>query len=487
MTNETSLGVRVTHPDYDHHIDRWRIIRDVLAADCKRHLRDVGSTEPDKSYATKRQKDYEKGAIFYNFTKRTLSGMVGSVMRKPAEIELADKLEYLLDNCDGAGLSIEQQAQYLLKECDSIGRAGLLVDAPSTAAATMAEQNEGILNPRILLYSAENIINWHTRSKGSAKIIDMVVLRETYEYPSENNEFCWLRGERFRVLEIVDGVYRQRVFTYNAYGELFDDEQIIEPKVNNKSLNYIPFVFVGADNNDERIDTPPLDTLSDVNIGHYRNSADVEESGFICSQPTLMIYPGQNMSPQQFQEANKDGIRIGSRTGHNLGYGGNAELLQAQESNLSLKLMEQKEEQAVKIGAQLITPTQQITAESARLQRGADTSIMATIAVNVSDAYTKAINWCGEFFGDNSNDNELKLNMEFFLLPMTAQDRAAWMSDINAGLLPARAYYAALRQAGATDWTDEKIEDGLDAQTPAPAPQLNTSVTGDIPVSENNE
>ncbi|KAF2282290.1 hypothetical protein GH714_044134 [Hevea brasiliensis] len=62
---------------------------------------------------------------------------------------------------------------------------------------------------------------------------------------------------------------------------------------------------------------------------------------------------------------------------------------------------------------------------------------------------------------------EFKLNMEFFLQPMTAQDRTAWMADINAGLLPATAYYAALRAAGVTDWTDEDIKDAIEVQASA--------------------
>ncbi|WP_302183290.1 DUF4055 domain-containing protein, partial [Salmonella enterica] len=97
-----------------------------------------------------------------------------------------------------------------------------------------------------------------------------------------------------------------------------------------------------------------------------------------------------------------------------------------------------KEQQAIQIGAQLITPSQQITAESARIQRGADTSVMATIARNVSQAYTDALRWVAMMLGKpEDTEVEFQLNMDFFLQPMTAQDRAAWVADINAGLLPA--------------------------------------------------
>lgn len=479
MTDSYS-SVKTVHRDYAANAPKWKKVRDVLAANCTSYLRNVGASEPDETYARQRQGEYADGAVFYNFTKRTLSGMVGAVTRKPPEIELPRELEYLLTNSDGAGLGLESQSQDALREIDAIGRGGLLVDAPDAAAATKAEQNAGKLNPRIQFYTAENIVNWRKQKHGSTQVLSMVVLREAYEYVNAANEFQQLCGEVYRVLELVDGLYQQRIFTFDNQGAFIGEPQVITPNRAGKRMDYIPFVFIGADNNDDTVDPAPLDTLADINIGHYRNSADVEESAFVCSQPTLMVYPGDNMSPQAFQELNPNGIRIGSRRGHNLGAGGASELLQAQPSNLARELMKDKEQQAVMVGAQLITPTAQITAESARLQRSADTSIMATIAINVSMAYEQAIKWCAEMMG-LSGDITFELNTELFLSMMTAQDRAQWLVDVNAGLLPATSYYAALRSAGVTNWTDEEIADDLESQPPAPAPRLDATVSGDIP------
>ncbi|MBU4749389.1 DUF4055 domain-containing protein, partial [Salmonella enterica subsp. enterica serovar Typhimurium] len=190
----------------------------------------------------------------------------------------------------------------------------------------------------------------------------------------------------------------------------------------------IPFTFIGASNNDATVDDAPLLPLAELNIGHFRNSADNEESSFVVGQPTLFIATGANFSLQQFQEANPKGIKFGSRCGHNLGEGGSAQLIQAEANNLAKQNMLDKETQAIQIGAQLISPTRQITAESARIQRGADTSVMATIARNVSMAYTDALKWVAAMMGLREGiEIEFKLNMDFFLQPMTAQDRAAWV------------------------------------------------------------
>ncbi|ECB1254670.1 DUF4055 domain-containing protein [Salmonella enterica subsp. enterica serovar Weltevreden] len=479
--NGQGSGVKTKHREWLHCAPKWQKVRHALAGELVSYLRNVGLNEPDKAYGEARQAEYEAGGIVYNFTRRTLSGMVGSVMRKEPEINIPKELEYLLKNADGSGVGLMQHAQDTLMEIDSVGRGGLLVDAPETGAATAAEQNAGLLNPTIAFYTTENIVNWRLTRVGSVNRVTMVVLRETWEYTETGNEFETKYGEQYRVLDIdSDGNYRQRLFRFDAEGGAQEDVVEIYPDLGESLRGVIPFTFIGATNNDATIDDAPLLPLAELNIGHYRNSADNEESSFVVGQPTLFIYPGENLTPELFKEANPNGIKFGSRCGHNLGVGGGAQLIQAGENNLARQNMLDKEQQAIQIGAQLITPTQQITAESARIQRGADTSVMATIARNVSQAYTDALFWVAVMLGKpEDTEVEFRLNMDFFLQPMTAQDRAAWMADINAGLLPATAYYAALRKAGVTDWTDADIKDAV-ADQPLP---VATEVQGEIPQS----
>lgn len=476
-----AMGVKTLHPQYEESLPKWKKVRHAIAGDLKVYLRNVGKNEPDKAYGDRRQQEYEDGAICYNFTKRTLSGMVGSVMRKDPEQIIPSQLDYLLKNADGSGVGLWQSVQDALMEIDSIGRGGILVDAPNIEAATMAEQNAGLLRPVIAYYTAENIINWRLKRHGSINKVVMIVLRESYEYTDDENEFRTHCGEQYRVLDIYDGKYRQRIFKFGFKGELLGDEYEIFPNLGNVPVDEIPFTFIGASNNDSTIDDAPLLPLAELNIGHFRNSADNEESSFVVGQPTLFISPGDAMSLEQFKEANPNGIKMGSRTGHNIGAGGSAELIQADPNNLAKENMLSKETQAIQIGAQLITPTQQITAESARLQRGADTSVMATISNNVSEAYTRALKWVAGMMSISEGvEIEFKLNTEFFLQQMTAQDRAAWMADINAGLLPATAYYEALRQAGVTNWTNEQIQGAIADQ---PVPAATSTITGEIPAT----
>ena len=484
---DSFTGVKTLHPQYLEHAWRWKKVRHAVAGTLKEYLRDVGKIEKDEKYGIQRQREYQEGAICYNFTKRTLSGMVGSVMRKDPEQSFPTAMDYLIDNCDGSGVGLWQHAQDTLMEIDSLGRGGLLVDAPDMAVATMSEQNAGLLNPVIAFYTAENVINWRLKRVGSVNKVVMVVLRETWEYFESDNEFKTKRGEQYRVLDIDEaGDYRQRIYKFKDAGGEAEPVITIYPDLKAVPKGEIPFTFVGASNNDSTVDDAPLLPLSELNIGHFRNSADSEENIFVTGQVMLTIAPGEGISNETWNEMNPDGVIFGARRGINLGYGGDAKLLQASPSTAARQGMLDKELQAVQIGAQLITPSQQITAESARLQRGADTSVMATIARNVSMAYQDALVWVAQMMGQQTEGIEFKLNMEFFLQPMTAQDIAQWVALVQGGYAPVEAMWTAMRKSGVTDFTDDELRDGIE-NAPLPIPGTSTTVTTAIPKSAQQE
>lgn len=456
------MSITTTHRTYDEYLPQWERIRKVLASDAKQYLRNVGACEGDPEQAQLRQQEYEDGAVLFNFTKRTLAGLVGAVFRMPSIIELPPNLEYLREDANGSGVGLEQQAREATDDALSVSRGGLLADMPPTVGATQADQNAGLLNPTINYYAAEAIRNWRTTRIGSVTVLSLVVLAEAYEYTEDGNPYKTLTGVQYRELYLDDnGLYVQRLHKYTQSGQAASVETY-EPRANGKRMDRIPFTFIGSDNNDETIDEPGFKPLVDVQVGHYRNSADNEESLYLSGQAMLVVAPSAQITPSQWAEANPDGVRMGSRQGLNVGQGGTAQLLQAAERSGFTAEMERKEQQAIAIGAQLITPTQQVTAESARLQRGADTSVLGNVARNVSEAYKTAIQWCAMFLGAPDTGIKFELNTEFFLSLMTAQDRAAWVADVNMGYLPVKAYHDALRRSGQLQMGDEELMDELD-------------------------
>ncbi len=469
-----ALGAIATlHPDYIAAKPKWDRVRSVMRSECRHFLRNVGASESDEKYGKKRQKEYEDGATLYNFSRRTRDGMTGAIFNKPPQCDLSPELEYLLTDADGNGVGLAQQAKDQTQENIEVSRGGLLVDMPSSAGKSKADQNKGLLNPKILPYSAESIINWRIKRIGAINKLIFIVLFERYEYTDGGNNFQIQYGRQYRLLELTgEGRYQQRVWRYdmadneivgykNEDGTEYKNGEVIEVKANGKHLDHIPFYFYGGQNNDHTVDDAIMGPICDLNIDHYRNSADNSESAHVVGQPTLFIAPGENISAKEWLELNPKGVTLGSRRGHNVGYGGNAFLVQANPNTLAKENMHDDEQMAVKIGAQLINATQNVTAESARIQRSADTSILAIAAQNITAAYQMALSTCALFLGIDDNKISFHLCTEFFDEVMTAQERAQWISDVNFGYMPITDMWEAYRRSGLTKKTNEELEKEL--------------------------
>ncbi|AUR91803.1 coil containing protein [Vibrio phage 1.165.O._10N.261.51.B7] len=497
MATQKKSGVDQVHPEYEQNIDRWMQVDDVIEARVKcegtKYLpkpnSQINECAPKAEYYTFhgqldndmynaacmrhigevrandiRYEQYKQRAMFYNFTRRTKDGMVGAIFRKDPKVEVPEQLEYLIRDVDGAGTNLTQQSRMVLDQDLRKGRAFLLVDMPSSdSPASLADVNSGLMVPRIQKYEAQDVINWKTQRIGSTVKVCMVVLRERKDVAEDM--FSHECEKQYRVLMInSEGYYEQRLYQDDESYEVYD------VRVNGQRINYIPGYFVGSEENDSTVDGAPLYDLSEVNIAHYRNSADNEESSFIVGQPTLVIAPSADFgSPEQFAQANPNGVAVGSRSGINVGAGGSAQMLQASENNLAKQNMRDKEDQARQIGAELISPSKNETAEAARIQKGADTSVLSAVAGNVSEAYTDAINMCGRFLGivpidGYSDEIKFELNTDFFLTTMTPQDRAQWTAEIMSGITPRTYYYKQLRKTGdvPADATDDDIAEQLE-------------------------
>jgi hypothetical protein len=83
-------------------------------------LLNLSDTSP---YNKDRNEGYINGAVLFTATERTLSGLMGMLFRsKPIQPELPQAIQYILDNVDGSGNSIDQQAQSVGDSVTSIGR-----------------------------------------------------------------------------------------------------------------------------------------------------------------------------------------------------------------------------------------------------------------------------------------------------------------------------------------------------------------------------
>ena len=281
-------GVRTKHPSYLEYEPLWEKCED--AAEGEADIHEAGVKYLPK-LSGELPEDYEKRKNrtgFFNATWRTIAALRGMLLRKPPTVETPAAIAPYLEDVDMAGTSLYSFVQDVIEDCLITGRIGVLVDHPPMpeAGMTVAQAEALGMRPKLCQYDAEEIINWREARINNAMQLSLVVLCE--KAPINSDEFGHDSEKRYRVLDLIDGQYRQRVFKINEQG----NDQLLEefyPTANGKSIDFIPFVFIGADESGADCEVPPLMDLVDMNLKHYAVSADYEHACHFSGLPTLFI------------------------------------------------------------------------------------------------------------------------------------------------------------------------------------------------------
>lgn len=441
---------------------KWNMVRDCLAGQSAvKEGREKYLPRPnpsDTSVENRRRYDqYVDRAVFYNVVQRTHAGLVGQVFQTDPVIELSDVMDSVVDDVDGAGNSLPQQARRVLGNVLAYGRCALFVDYPKVEeAASRQDLIDGIVRPTIVLYDPWDVINWRTTTVGAKKMLSLVVIAE--RYVAEDDGFEAKFENQWRVLRLEDGVYKVELWR-EADGTYTEFDFYYPTDASGLNLREIPLTFVGAENNDVELDQPPLYDLATLNVAHYRNSADYEEACYICGQPTPYL---AGLTKDWVEDVLKGIVHLGSRAAIPLPAGGSAGLIQASPNSMPKEAMDAKERQMVALGAKLVEQASvQRTATEARQEEASEASILTTSAENVATAYRMALGWCGQFIGVDEV-SEFDLNTDFDVGRMSAQERQQLVAEWQAGAITFEEVRFNLRRANVAYLDDEDAKDQLE-------------------------
>lgn len=412
------------------------------------YLPDPSPASEKYEVRAKRYQDYLNRAVFYNVTRRTVSALVGQIFSKYPTYDL-NELAYLEMDIDGSGESLVQQAKDAAIQCLLKGGGGLLADMPVNNGVTRASMASGGIRPTISHYERESIINWRVSKVGAVYKLSLLVLSQSYI--AEDDGYEQKLGEQLLVLRLVEGLAESEIlqkidgdWVSQGVNKLKDNK--------GKQLTEIPFYFYGAVNNDAEIDGSPVYDLAELNIAHFRNSADLEESLFI-SQPTLVV---SGLTEQWVNDVLDNGIAIGSRSGILLPQGGSAQLLQPDPNDKIQVAMRHKEEQMKALGAKLVESQsgQAKTALQASQEASDETSTLMTISNNLSDCFTKAIRACGRYIGIETDGLFVTFNTQFSFSKMSPEQLTSLVQLWQAGAIS----FAEMRESLVEDEIG-KVED----------------------------
>lgn len=448
-----------THPAYRDNCAKWTKVRDACAGeDAIKAKSTCYLPSPDESrsdfYST-RYSAYLRRAVYLNATGRTLQGLVGMAYGNWPKVETSYKI--LLDDADGSGVGLINQSQAVLSDVLQTGRAGLLADWTQgdgiPRVRTVAAAEAAGVRPFVAAYSAESILTWEKQGT----TLTRVVLRECNEI-HQGGEVAFM--PQLRELLLVEGRYRIKLWRKFSDNGDFILTDTIDP-----GLSYIPFAFVGATNNDADPDTAPLLDLANLNLAHFRNSADYEESAFLMGQPQLVVIGATD----EWKQATGP-ITFGSRTALCAPMGGGMELLQVAPNTLAREAMIDKERMMAMLGARLIAPGEAAkTATQSAAESRAAYSALSLACDNVSAAYTRVLQWLETWGRPAASSASFAIDTAFDEAMLDANAIRETVAAWQAGLVPHSDAVAVLQRLNVIDQgkTADQVQSEVDAAGPA--------------------
>lgn len=435
------MSVKTIHPDYQLNAPKWRLVRDAVEGEQAikraptRYLPEFVPPDPD------RYKRYLERAYFMGVTGRTRSALTGMVFRREPMEVYPEEMQGIVDNANGSGDSLLQIAKEGLGSILDTGRHIFLVDYPDIPDSIDFESEQAIgARPLIISYEAEALINWRYELRYGRRVLSLAVLVELVH--DEKNEFQHDVVKNYRVLRLRNGVYTHQVYDDGGQPKT---EEVVPRRAGGEPFDHIPLHVVGAENNNPDIDHAPLYDLAVVNIAHYRNTADLEEAGFITGQPTLHLDTGET-PPDQFMEMNPAGVQLGSRQGI-VTQGGKVELVQPEERGMLMKLKENKEQEMIGIGARIVQRAgANETAESARINASAEASALDQVVNNLSDGLEGALRDAAMFSGVDGQGIVYRLNTRFWEEELDSQEMMALIQLGDVGVISRRAQRESIRK-----------------------------------------
>jgi len=367
-------------------------IRDCLGGSMlvkHRRTKYLPKPDPTGKDADERYEAYLKRAVFYNVVGETNEMFQGQLQLKPPKIELPETLEPLRLNADGQGLSLQQMIKDASACVVPFSRGGWYCEFPKLPRGqrsfTLQDFRDGKL-PTINFIKPWDILNWHEERIGNQKRLTMVVIKQRQECRKPEDLAIEYR-DVYKVM-VLEGPNRDRAVVYAVgRGEQNGQSVFVSKRydlrgADGQPLRVLPFKFIGSQNNDAHIDTPLLYPMADLNLAHYRCSADFFESAFRLGQPTPLL---TGLTRGWVENVLHNKLTLGSNNFVPLPEKSDGKYLQVEPNILAQQGMQELESQMIKLGAELVQGQSKVERKEVEVQAesSSKSSKLGKIATNL--------------------------------------------------------------------------------------------------------
>lgn len=461
------MAVNAKHPEYSKNLTKWQLMRDALAGEVakEKYVPKLSDQEAEEYSA------YVGRAEFYNATARTQVALTGLLFAKPPKVELPEALKSIGENISLDDDTLEALAKNIANECLSVGRCGVLVDLPSVEKADYSKLEAERLNLRAYatLYKAENIINWKTTKINGSNVTSLVVLAETYAEPTQD-EFVDKIKTRYRVLDLHEGYYRQRVFSETKAGN-FEVVSEIYPSANGQKLEYLPFTFFNVNDLKTSVEKPPLLDLAKVNISHFRSEVDLEHGTHFTALPTPYVTGYQGESSEKLK-IGSTAVWVINDPSAKVGF---LEFSGAGLSTLENRIAVKEKRMSI-LGARLLLDEKKTAeaTETLQMRKSGENAVLTNVASTISEGIVSFLKDIA-FFENIASENLIyEINTDYNLTMIEPQLLAQIIAGIQSGDIPNEVLYDALLKGELMPKTIQSYED-YQAKLEQAAPQVTPS------------
>ena len=428
------MPVNSPRPEYTNALQRWQRCRDCFeGSDAVKARGEIYLPSVASDYDA-----YIKRAEFYNATARTVMGLLGSVFRTDPSVMFPSNIENDLNDVTLTAKPLKAFALSAFQEILITGRFGIQVEMTDKPPHGMTTPRPYWIGRR-----AEDILSWRTVVIGGQERLSRVVFSETVEQDDPKDPWVPVLIPQVRVLELVNPESDSPIYQIRRFQPKKDKssanvrgvdrwQEVGEPMIplrKGEPLDYIPFQFFAPSSLTPSIDKPPLLDLVEVNLSHYRTSADHEHGAHLTSLPTPWVsgvdiegsLPIGSSSAWILPDANARAGML-EYTGDGLG---------------SIeRLSSAKQDRMAALGARVIEQQKKSaeTAEALRIRSSSDYSVLSAMASAFDLGMEQVLSWHAWWAGVDEVKGRISfsLNKDFFdtrLDPKEAQVLvAAWQS-----------------------------------------------------------
>lgn len=442
----------------------WCMMRHVLAG--SHEMRENASEYiPRLSDQTNDEyKAYVTRPAFFEATKRTREALTGIIFRRAPIVEGLDGIPDFLTDVDGCGSPLEKWVSSLVDE-QMATNWGAIVVSHSGDPANPGSADNPSGRPTMRYYPAESIIDWTRgptigpdgkRRRGLASIRFM----EEEELPGAD-EFSRVCIEQIRVMDMDAQGFRERIFRKSDDPKQKDQWvqfSVAYPIKAGARLRYVPCVIVSG-TGDEEPESPSLTPVGEINVSHWRTSADLEHAAHFCGLPTPYVtgvsaptqrgidalsaldgadgltgfenIRGRNPAPQE------PSIRLGSTRVMTLeNPNAKAGFMEFTGQGVSTieRLLDRKEAQMAMLGARMLAPEKSAveSGDALAIRKASETAPLVKISNNVSAAVTMAANIACDWAGQ-PQEALVELNSEFEEAALSPEEMSALLATWQGG------------------------------------------------------